>query len=386
MKTLYFDLSCGASGDMILSALFDLGVPLDQTVDLLRSVAPVRFELGLETIQRNGIACKRCCIVVPHEHEHRSLSVIERMIQGSSIPIRSKDTAVRIFRRLAQAEAKVHGTDVEKIHFHEVGALDSILDIVGASIGFELLGIEAFFAGTLVEGTGTVKAAHGVLPVPAPATAELIKGFPIRIIDTGTELLTPTGAAIITTLAQPGLPPGFAMDQAGYGAGQKEIALCPNLIRLWLGDTQSASGQDRVVVLETNIDDSSPELLSYAMEQLFEAGALDVFFTAITMKKSRPAILLQAIAPVSAKESLLAILFRETSTIGVRFQEMERRKVERTVVEIESPWGKLKAKRLGDPNQARIAPEYEECRRVAREKNMPLQQIYSWVLSQNTRS
>jgi uncharacterized protein (TIGR00299 family) protein len=304
-----------------------------------------------------------------HRHLHRILE----MIAKSGISERAKQNASAVFQRLGEAEAKVHDIPLEKVHFHEVGAVDSICDIVGACIGFDLLGVGAIYCSPLNVGSGTVKTEHGVLPVPAPATAELLAGKPVYARGPAVELTTPTGAAIAATLAvEFGAMPPLCITATGYGAGDKDFPEHANVLRVILGETSGAEESTTVSVLEANIDDSSPQVLGYAMERLLEAGALDVTLESVLMKKNRPGTLVRVIARPEDRETLAQLLFAETTTLGLRTYSAERRVKARHIVEVETPHGRVRMKVSEDGS---FAPEYEDCRDLARKTGLPFKQI-----------
>jgi len=302
------------------------------------------------------------------------------MIAGSGLPDPVKDKARRIFRRLAEAEARVHGTSVEEVHFHEVGALDSIVDIVGTAICLEYLHIEAVYASPLPLGSGFVETSHGRLPVPAPATTELLRGLPVHVDCGPGERVTPTGAAILATLVSgTGMRPSMVLSSFGSGAGDRDFPDCPNILRAFLG-TQDRGNNDRVLVVETNIDDSTPEVLGFVMERLLEEGALDVFFSPIQMKKNRPAVLLSFLCPPDRLDTLATLVLAETSAIGLRHYPVDRITLARRIEERETPLGNVRVKLVFEGKGfVRAAPEYEDCRRIARERNIPLQEVVQIV-------
>ncbi|NQT51977.1 nickel pincer cofactor biosynthesis protein LarC [bacterium] len=397
MRTAYFDPFSGASGDMILGALLDAGLDLDALRAELATLPLHGYHIEAEKVTRHGIAATKCDVVLDHHHhdddhgghhhhEHRGLSDVLAVIDGSTLPDADKERAGAVFRRLAAAEAKVHACSVEDIHFHEVGAVDAIVDIVGAVVGLRLLGVEQVASGPLRTGTGFVQCAHGRLPVPAPATAELLGGFPSVGTDLEGELTTPTGAALLTTLADVfGPRPPMTLDAIGYGAGTRESESVPNLLRACLGDATpfGADGteSDQVLVLEANLDDLSPEIAGHAIERLLDAGALDAFLTPIQMKKSRPGVLLSVIAQPQDAAALEDIILRETSTFGLRRTPASRRKLRREWVEAATPYGTVRVKlgRIGD-DIVQAAPEYEDCRRAAAEHHVPLKAVYQAAL------
>lgn len=319
-----------------------------------------------------------------HSHAHRHLPEIEGIIRRASLPPRAEDRALRIFRRLAEAEGRVHGLPPEEVHFHEVGAVDAIVDIVGTAVALELLGVEEIYSSPLSLGTGFVRCEHGMMPVPVPATVELTKGFPVRLTEVRSELCTPTGAAIVTTLARRVPVPAFRPLAVGYGLGDRERVDPPNLLRVVLGESleegiSSGIERDSVVVLEANLDDCSGEVIGYTIERLFEAGALDAFTIPIQMKKQRPGVLLGVIAPSSCAESLEKLILTETTTLGVRRSERVRSVLPREIVSIETPFGAVSVKRVRTPAGLVDSPEYEDCRRIARERSLPIGEVYEVV-------
>lgn len=378
MKLAYLDCLSGISGDMTLGALVDAGVDLAALNDAIASLGLPGCHLEAETVKKHGFRATQVRVVYQHEHAHRHLHHIVAMIDGSRLTDRQKDIARRIFTRLAEAEAKVHGTTIEKVHFHEVGAADSIADIVGAAVGWDLLGVERIVASPIPTGTGRIRIAHGECSIPAPATAELLVGIPLAASSVPFELTTPTGAAIVATLADAFGPlPSMKIQRIGCGAGQRELEEQPNLLRLLLGETVEADSLEPVWVLETNLDDISGELIGYCTTRLLEAGALDVYTTAIQMKKNRPAVKLSVLCRAGELERLEAILFEETTTLGVRRWPVGRHVLERRPHEVQTPWGPIAGKLglLGE-GRAHFAPEFEACRRVALQENLPLRVVY----------
>ena len=380
---VYFDCFSGASGDMILGALVDAGLDLDA---LRRHVATLRvggYELRAERVVRHGISGTKVHVDVeehPHDHHHhRHLDDILAIVAASELSPGAKEKVGRIFNRLAEAEAKIHGVAPQQIHFHEVGSVDAIVDIAGAVVGLELLGVEQAYCSPLPTGGGTVRCAHGLLPVPAPATLELIRavGAPLRPLAVEAELVTPTGAAILTTLCQ-FRQPAMALSAIGYGFGERELPWA-NALRLWLGEADCEFAQDVVTLIEANIDDMPAELLGAAMERLLGAGAHDVYFTPIQMKKNRPAVKLSVIAPEERAAALARVVLAETSTLGVRMHHWQRLKCERWQEKVETRFGAVlaKAKRVGD--KVTLSPEYEDAARVARERGVPLMDVYAAV-------
>jgi uncharacterized protein (TIGR00299 family) protein len=379
MKTLYFDCFAGASGDMILGALVGVGVDPRALREQLSLLDVSGYEIEFATVNRSGLSATHARVHTAHEHAHRHLGDILKIIYASRLDEKVKERAARIFSRLAEAEARVHNEPIEKIHFHEVGALDAIVDVVGACIGFELLGVERFLASPLHVGSGTVKMAHGVFPVPPPAVAELLAGVPIYSTAISGELVTPTGAAIIKMVCEGYGPlPQMRVERTGYGAGTREYADFPNALRLMLGDDESQAGltSERLLVIETTIDDMSPQLFGYVMEQAFSGGALDCYLTPVQMKKNRPGVLLTILCRPPEREALTELLFQETTTLGVRCYEVERRALERETVRAETPYGPIDVKvaRLN----GRIVnemPEYEQCRAAAQANGVALRVV-----------
>ena len=379
MKTLYFDCFAGASGDMILGALVGVGVNPRELREQLSLLDVSGFELEFETVNRSGLSATRADVRTKHEHVHRHLGDILKIINGSRLSDGVKTRAGSIFSRLAEAEARVHDEPIEKIHFHEVGALDAIIDVVGAAIGFEMLGVERFVCSPLHVGSGAVKMAHGLFPVPPPAVAELLKDTPIYSTEISGELVTPTGAAIIKTVCESYGPlPLMKIERTGYGAGFREYENFPNVLRLMLGDDESAAGEtiERLLVIETNIDDMSPQLFGYVMEEAFRAGALDCYLTPVQMKKNRPGVLLSILCRPQEREALTGLLFRETTTLGVRSFEVERRALERECVRVETPFGPIDVKvaRLNG-RVVNVMPEYEQCRAAAKLSGVALRVV-----------
>ncbi|MFB3881811.1 MAG: nickel pincer cofactor biosynthesis protein LarC [Armatimonadota bacterium] len=373
----YLDCFSGISGDMLLGALVDAGLALaDLRADLSR--LPLHgYDITAEKVSKQGIAGTLVRVRADHSHAHRGLHDILDIIGRAELPPEVVGPAKRAFERLAAAEARVHSTTVDEVHFHEVGAVDAIVDIVGAFCGLHRLGIEQVYASPLPLGGGWVDTAHGRLPVPAPATVELLRGVASYGGPVEAELVTPTGAAILTTVCRDfGDMPPMTIRATGWGAGSKDLPH-PNLLRLFLGDEVKRPQERRLVLIETNIDDMNPELFGHVMERLLEAGALDVFYTPIVMKKSRPATLVSVLSEPPLVDTLSDILFRETTTLGIRLTDVARRCLDREWREVQTEYGKVRVKigRLGDQTLT-IAPEYEDCVRLAREKGVPATLVY----------
>jgi uncharacterized protein (TIGR00299 family) protein len=382
MRTLYFDCFAGASGNMILGALIDAGVESRELEEKLRVLNIADFDLVINKVDRSGISSTHVEVKVPHEHVHRHLHNIERIIDDADLTETVKARAKMIFKRLAEAEASVHGIVVEKVHFHEVGAMDAIVDIVGACIGFEMLGIERFACSKVHVGSGFVNMAHGKFPVPPPAVSKLLTGIPIYSTEIDGELTTPTGAAIISTLCDSyGIIPEMTVEYTGYGAGTRTYEKFPNTLRLLIGESVPgavATGlkSERLILIEANLDDISPQILGFVMERAFEFGALDCWFTPIQMKKNRPATKLSVLCSPDLRADVSTMLFAETTTLGLRVNEIERECLEREIVSVQTEFGAVDVK-LGilNGNVVNAMPEYDQVKTIATEKNVPFQKV-----------
>jgi pyridinium-3,5-bisthiocarboxylic acid mononucleotide nickel chelatase len=380
-KLAYIDCQNGISGDMTLGALVDAGAELGQLNAAIASLGLPNCRLTAQEVKKTGYRATQVTVEYEPEHTHRHLHHILGMIDGSRLTDRQKDSARRIFTRLAEAEAKVHGTSIDKVHFHEVGAADSIADIVGTAVGFDLLGVEWILASPVATGFGRIKIAHGECSIPAPATAELLREIPLAPSKIEAELTTPTGAAILAALAQSfGPMPPMKIERIGYGAGQKDFPQQANVLRLLVGealDSSLALEADQVCVLETNLDNISGEMIGYCIGQLWAAGALDVYTTAIQMKKSRPGVTLSVLCRPAEAAKIEAIFFRETTALGVRRWLASRHTLPRKSHCVDTTWGPVEGKVawLAD-GAARFAPEYESCRRIATERDLPLRVVY----------
>lgn len=378
MTLAYFDCFSGISGDMTLGALVDAGVSIDVLRAELAKLNLPGYELKAEKVKRSGIAATRVHVVIDQKNQKsRHLSDILKIIEASTLTSAVKEKSSLIFKRLADAEAKVHGTTPDKIHFHEVGAVDAIVDIVGSVIGLELLGISQIMASAINVGSGMVKTAHGMLPIPAPATAELLTNIPFYQSSTQFELTTPTGAVIISTLGSSfGPMPPIKLDRVAYGAGGHEFPGMPNVLRLMIGQPVEGYEEDTSLVIETNIDDMNPQVYGYLIEKLMQQGAQDVYLTPIIMKKGRPAILLSVLTDRTKSDIVLDTIFRETTSIGVRIQEVGRKKLTREIKIVDTIYGKVRIKISKRDNEILSAtPEYEDCKRIAEEKQIPLKQV-----------
>jgi uncharacterized protein (TIGR00299 family) protein len=385
MKIGYWDAFSGISGDMTIGSLVDAGAPVDQLVAGLNELS-TGATFRYERTKRKGIAATKFSVDYEPQHKHRHLHHILDMIGAARLPLEVKQNATRVFQTLAEAEAKVHGTTIEKVHFHEVGAVDSICDIVGACLGLHLLGLEEVYCSPVNAGSGTAHTEHGVLPVPTPATSLLLTGKPVYSSGPVFELTTPTGAALAVTLARDfGPMPPMTITATGYGAGDKDFPIQANVLRLTIGERANATESTTITVMEANIDDTSPQVLGYAMERLFAAGALDVSLEPLLMKKNRQGTLLRVIATPETQESLAAVIFAETSTLGLRFYRAERRVQARQFVEVSTPHGKVRMKVSAGGS---FAPEYDDCRALALATGVPLREIITGANSaylKNTR-
>ena len=386
MKIAYFDCFAGASGDMILGALMDAGLELELLKGELAKLHLTHYDLQVKKVAKRGIGGSQALVSVDedhHHHHHRHLHDIEEIIDKSDLKESIKRRSIEIFTRLAEAEAKVHQTTIEQIHFHEVGAMDAIIDVVGAVAGLAALGIEEVYCSPLHVGTGTVECAHGTLPVPAPATAELIRGKPIYSTGVEGELLTPTGAAILTTLSSDFVPmPAMTLEKVGYGAGTSEPAI-PNLLRVAIGEAlDEGKGYqiEQVAVVETSIDDMNPEVYDYLIHKMLDMGALDVFLAPLQMKKNRPGTMLTVICVPENVGKFSDFLMRETTTIGLRWRVDNRIKARRTTREAQTKFGTIKFKvaQVGD-RAINVSPEYEDCKRAALERKVPLKAVMEEV-------
>jgi uncharacterized protein (TIGR00299 family) protein len=384
-RVAYFDCFSGASGDMVLGALLDAGLSL---ADLRHEVEklplpPGAFELKAAKVQRAGFAATKLDVIVNETPRHRSLAEVLGIVRGSILPEADRERVERVFRALGEAEAKVHGSSVEDVELHEVGAVDALVDVTGAVAGLRLLGVEEVYVSPLPLGRGETSGRHGALPLPAPATLELVARAGAPTVEgegPRGELVTPTGAALLTTLGR-FQRPAVRIESVGYGAGGRDPADRPNVLRVWLGETEVAA--KRLRLIETNIDDMPAEQLAYAQESLMAAGAADAWFTPIQMKKSRPAVMLSVLCNEALESQMVSILLRETSTLGVRVREVARYEAEREVFEFESSLGPaaVKLKRLPG-ERPRVAPEYEVCRRIAQERSLALAEVYRIVASE----
>lgn len=412
MRVAYFDCFAGISGDMTLGALVDAGVDFAFLQEQLALLPLKGFELQAKKLVKQGIAATKVDVIYPKEHTHRHLQDIVAIINGSALSAGIKEKSIEIFTRLAQAEAKVHQKSIEQIHFHEVGAIDAIVDIVGSVIGLESLGVEKVYASFLHVGKGFVKCDHGIIPIPAPATLELLRGIPVYAGDVEKELVTPTGAAILSSYCQDfGPMPLMKVDSIGYGAGGYDLEM-PNCVRLSLGEIL-ADGQNigeisfkdpdmakeigcfgiqeevrisKEYIIETNIDDMNPEMFDYLFTLLLQAGAKDVFLQNIQMKKNRPAYILSVMTEASQIQKLSTLIFTETTTIGMRVRPITKIMLPYQLIEVDTCYGKAHIKVCYKNNEVNnIAPEYEDCRKIAEKTHLPLKQVYEEVKKEADR-
>ncbi|HVG18649.1 MAG TPA: nickel pincer cofactor biosynthesis protein LarC [Blastocatellia bacterium] len=388
MRAIYFDCFAGVSGDMIIGALLDLGLDLKLLCEQLSTLGLSGYRIKSERVKRSGIAAMKFDVVVDERKQPaRTLSDVREIIGGSGLSEGVKSRALTVFERLAVAEAHVHATTPDRVHFHEVGAVDSIIDTAGAMIGFEALGIDRFYASALRLGRGAVQTEHGLLPIPAPATAELLRGIPVYAGDLEGEFVTPTGAAIVSTLCEGFGPlPAIEIAGAGYGAGSRDPNGFPNALRLLLGEVRAARNparedrplveDERVFVVETNIDDMSPQVFGFVMDRALALGALDVFMVPAQMKKSRPGVLLTVLCGPDRLDSVIEMLLAETTTLGVRYREASRRVLERAIETVETRYGCVRIKVARDGGRTlHFQPEYDDCARLAGQSNEPLFEV-----------
>ena len=390
MKILYFDCFAGAAGDMILGALLDAGLPFDELKRALGSLAVEGWDISVDRVVKTGLTATKFRVHEhshahaggDHHHAHHHLKSIFSAIDRSALSDAGKAKAVKMFRRLGEVEAAIHGTTMEKVHLHEVGALDSIIDIVGAVFALEWFAADKIVVSPMNVGGGMVKSAHGVFPVPAPATVALLKDAPVYSTGIQAELLTPTGALILTEYASEyGPVPPMKIDRVGYGAGERELKETPNVVRVLIGEGHQAIGPSghqahSVVVLECEIDDMNPQIFGALMDKLYAAGALEVFYAAVQMKKNRPGTLMTIVAAPEQRETMTEIVFRESTTIGVRYQELSRECLDRELVTVATPLGPVRfkvARRGGRVFNAQ--PEFEDLAKLSQERGIPIKDV-----------
>jgi hypothetical protein len=383
LTTIYFDCFAGASGDMLLAALLDAGAPLDTVQAELAKLPVGGFALETNRVMKRGLSALDVTVNVEEKDQpHRHFRDIENMLLSSNLSPAVSEMSLAVFKRLAAAEGKIHNKAAPDVHFHEVGAVDSIVDIVGIAAALNALGATAIHASPIHVGTGFVQCAHGLLPVPTPATMELLQGVPVYSRGIEAELLTPTGAAVLAELAKFGPLPPMRIKSTGYGAGKKDLSIA-NLLRVIVGENDimaSVLPQEEIIVLEANIDDMNPEFYSYVMELLFAAGVLDVYLSPLQMKKNRPAVLLRVLVRPQQEKEALTILLRETTTLGVRRFQGEKIMLPRKHVTVETPYGSARVK-VAELNGTEInaVPEYEDCLKLAKAQNIPLKEVYLTV-------
>src|SRR3989304_2201152 len=382
MRIAYGDLIGGISGDMFVGALLDLGLELDKLKSELKKLPGLNYRLEVTKKNVYGICATRFRVICGRKEPERPWKEIRDLIRQSALEPEVKEKGLKIFTRLAEAEGKIHGVASDKVRFHEVGATDSIVDIISAAIATHHLKIDSFHFSRIPLGRGVTRSRHGPLPLPGPATLELLKGLPVQWVDLDGETVTPTGAAIIATLGSHfGGAPRMTIEKIGYGAGQKEFPDRPNLFRLILGADEAPWKQEEMLVMETNIDDMNPEFYDYVIDRLFGAGGRDVFFSSLQMKKNRPGTLLSVIAEPPLREKLSGIIFRETSTIGIRYYPVNRMILKRALKKVKTRFGTVKVKIIEEPEGTkRATPEYEDLRRIAEAKKIPLKVLYDEVL------
>jgi len=389
VRIVYFDCFSGISGDMTLGAFLDAGLSMQVLSRELKRLKLGRYELRKSRVKRGAlVGTKFDCIVKGHGHHHRTLGGILKLIDRSSLNKSVKNRAAAMFENLGRAEAKIHGIRrPSSVSFHEVGDIDSIVDIVGVSVAMDEMGIDDAAASIVNMGTGFACTAHGAIPLPGPAAVELLKGAPVRICDIDGELVTPTGAAILKTLVKSyGSMPVMKISTTGYGAGSKDFRRAPNMLRVLIGDSPPGNARDRVTAIETNIDDMNPQFFEYVFERLFDAGALDVYITDILMKKSRPGFKLTVLCEQDKIDKLCGILFRETTSIGVRFLEYDRFKLKRKIVNAKTRFGQVRVKVSKGPDGIRVvSPEYDDCVKIAWSKKIPLRKVYDEAKSKISR-
>ena len=385
MKILYFDCFSGVSGNMILGAMVDAGIDIKALKKELKKLDLHSYSLKVSKVKRKGIKGTKVDVIVDkkkHLH-HTHYKDIKRLIERSKLPEKIREDSLSIFKNIAEAEAKIHRTSVDNVHFHEVGAVDSIVDVVGASICISLLNSDTILSSPINTGKGMVKTEHGLLPVPAPATTEMLKGFPSYSSDIEFELATPTGVGIITAMAKASNTiPVMKTNVIGYGAGSKDFSDSPNLLRIMIGEGYSPSEQDSITVIESNIDDMNPQFYDHIMNRIFDAGALDVFLTPIIMKKNRPAVKITLLSDNDNVNKLADILLKETTSFGLRMYKTERIKLEKEIKTVKTEYGSTKVK-IGKKNGKiiNIAPEYEDCKRIANERGISIREVYEKVKS-----
>jgi pyridinium-3,5-bisthiocarboxylic acid mononucleotide nickel chelatase len=376
VKTAYFDCPSGISGDMVIGAFLDAGLPLERLRDGLAKLRLAGYRLEARRVKKHGIEGTMFTVEAEEGHLHRSFADIEGIIRESGLGDTVREASIGIFTKLAEAESRIHGVPAREVRFHEIGAIDSIIDIVGCAVAMDVLGIDEVCASAVPLGSGFVKTLHGLLPVPAPATLELLKGVPVYSGGIERELTTPTGAAILAYYSRGyGEVPAMTVRDVGYGAGSADLEV-PNLLRVMIGERDGALIRDRVAVLETNIDDMNPEFCEYLAERLFAAGALDVGAIPMMMKKFRPAVMLRVVSPPEKLREMADIVLGESTTAGVRYHYFDRLTLPRETIDVETPYGQVRVKLLRGNGALTVSPEYEDCRRAAASSGAPLKDVY----------
>jgi len=384
MKILYYDCFSGISGDMNLGAMIDIGVDREFLTSELNKLNVDGWKLEVEKDQRHGIFGTKVTVKQTHaEHKSRHLSDIVKIIDGSMLDDKTKELSKKIFMKVAVAESVVHGVSLEEVHFHEVGAIDSIIDTVGAAICYSSLNVDAVLVGTVELGGGFIKSSHGRLPVPAPATAEIIKGFTVKKEGVDFEATTPTGAAILAALGTHFSDlPAFKIEKTGYGVGQKESHEVPNLLRVFIGETEESQSGHDALLIECNIDDMNPEFYDHISEKLFIAGASDVFLASITMKKGRPGTILNVVCEKGLSDKVKEIIFTESTSVGIRTFPFRKDTLTRKFETVQTVYGNVTIKRsFYNGKEVSCKPEYGECRKIAEEKGVPLKEVYNRIMS-----
>lgn len=376
VRVLYLDCFSGVSGDMFLGALLDLGViEVDAFVAQLKEFLPLPFDITIRRVYKKGVSATQVLVTEPHPPHTRSAKEMHDLLGRSSLPETLQNKVRTILQAIAEAESKIHGCHPEEVHFHEIGGGDTLVDVAGVLYALELLGVQEMYSSPIPTGRGFIHTSHGLLPVPAPATLELLRGVPVYTGLAEGELTTPTGAALVAHLTKSFGPcPPMVVQRVGYGAGLQDFSV-PNVLRVILGEREEEVYQERNVLLETNIDDMSPQIVEYLTERLFEAGALDVFVTPIYMKKQRPAFVLSVLAPLSLAPRLRAIIFEETTTLGIREHEVVKWALPRREVTVSTPWGDIRGKEVHKGGKTLVLPEYEECKKIARRTGLPLREV-----------
>lgn len=380
----YFDCFCGISGDMTLGAFIDIGVPLNWLKDSLIKLPLKGFDLSVESISRSGIKAQSVHVISKDNIKSRHYSEIKALVQNSPLSQNVREKSLEIFERLAIAESEIHGQPKEKVHFHELGGIDAIVDIVGTALCLEYMGIEKIVSSRIPLGNGFVSCQHGTLPVPAPATLSILKGIPVYGTEIPHELVTPTGAAIIASIADSFEEiPDIIVEKTGYGAGKRDLKTIPNLLRIIIGTKETLTSdfqKDRVSVVETCIDDMNPEFFGFLMDRLFEEGAIDVYLIPVYMKKNRPGTMIQVLCMENRKKSIINRILSETTSLGVRYYDVQRFKLARENITIKTSYGDVQIKRIKAPNgSVRLVPEYEVCKKIAIEKGIPLKIVYDTI-------